>query len=193
MLGHEKRGGVLNKQQPGCRGFSMVELMIGVVIMGILMSLAMPSFQAWLQNTQIRNAAESIQNGLQRARAEAVGRNTDVEFILGAGSSWTIQLPDGTNIESRTSNEGSVDVTVAVAPAGATTVTFNNFGGMLNANRGADQTMGTADDTAPFTQVDFDSSVLAAADSRELRVTIGLGGNVRMCDPNAPAGSPRAC
>lgn len=181
------------QQQSGCRGFSMVELLIGVVIMGILMSLAMPSFQAWLQNTQVRNAAESIQNGLQRARAEAIGRNADVEFILGAGSSWTIQLPDGTNIESRFGNEGSEDVTVAVVPAGTTTVTFNNFGGMLNANRGADQTIGTADDTVPFTQIDFDSSVLATADSRELRVTIGLGGNVRMCDPNAPAGSPRAC
>jgi len=50
-----------------------------------------------------------------------------------------------------------------------------------------------ADASVPFTQVDFDSSVLAAAESQELRVTIGFGGNVRMCDPNASAPSPRAC
>lgn len=168
----------------GPSGFSLIELLIGIAIMAILAGLAMPSFQAWLQNTQIRNAAESIQNGLQRARAEAVGRNTNVEFVLGAGSSWVVQLPDGTNIESRSSNEGSRDVTVAVAPLGATTVTFNNFGGVLANN---------ADASVPFTQVDFDSSVLAAAESQELRVTIGLGGNVRMCDPNASAPSPRAC
>lgn len=185
---------MLNKHRPsGCRGFSLIELLVGIVILAILMSLAMPSFQTWLQNSQIRNAAESVQNGLQRARAEAVGRNTDVEFALGTGSSWVIQLPDGTVIESRSASEGSRNVAVAVVPAGATTVTFNNFGGILNANRGADQTIGTADDTAPFTRVDLDSSVLAAADSQELRVTIGLGGNVRMCDPNAPVGSPRAC
>lgn len=165
-------------------GFSLIELLIGVAIMAILLGLAMPSFQAWLQNTQIRNGAESVQNGLQRARAESVGRNTNVEFVLGAGSSWVVQLPDGTNIESRSSNEGSRDVTVAVTPLGTTTVTFNNFGGVLANN---------ADASVPFTQVDFDSSTLTAAESQELRITIGLGGNVRMCDPNAAAPSPRAC
>lgn len=165
-------------------GFSLIELLIGMVIMGILLSLAMPSFQTWLQNSQIRNAAESVQNGLQRARAEAVGRNANVEFVFGAGSSWVVQLTDGTDIEARSSNEGSPNVTVAVTPAGATKVTFTNFGGLAAAN---------GDGSAPFTQVDFDSPVLSAGDSQELRVTIGLGGNVRMCDPNAPAGSPRAC
>jgi len=171
-------------QKSGHRGFSLVELLIGIAIMGILLSLAMPSFQTWLQNSQIRNAAEAIQNGLQRARAEAVGRNANVELVLGADSSWVVQLTDGTDIETRSGSEGSRDVTVAITPVGATTVTFNNFGGLAAAN---------GDGSAPFTQVDLDSSVLAAADSQELRVTIGLGGNVRMCDPNAPAGSPRAC
>lgn len=185
MLDHEKRGCVLNAFiKPGRLGFTLIELLIGIVIMGILLSLAMPNFKTWLQNTQIRNAAESIQNGLQRARAEAVGRNTNVEFVLGTGSSWVVKLAGGADIESRPSSEGSKDVAVTVTPAGATTVTFNNFGGVLAAN---------ADASAPFTQVELDSSVLAAADSLELRVTIGLGGNVRMCDPNAPVGSPRAC
>jgi len=170
--------------KPRHTGFSLIELLIGITIMAILAGLAMPSFNAWLQNSQIRNAAESIQNGLQRARAESVGRNTDVEFVLGAGSSWVVKLAGGADIESRSSNEGSKDVTVTVTPAGATTVTFNNFGGVRAAN---------ADASAPFSQVELDSSVLGAADSKELRITIGLGGNVRMCDPNAPVSSPRAC
>jgi len=167
-------------------GFSMIELLIGVVIMAILLGLAMPSFQTWLQNTQIRNAAEAIQNGLQRARAEAVGRNTNVEFVLGAGSSWVVRVTGGADIESRSGSEGSKDVTVAITPAGATTVTFNNFGGVAATNAAPSP-------ATPFTRVDLDSPKLAAADSQELRVTIGLGGNVRMCDPNAPVSSPRAC
>lgn len=170
--------------KPKPSGFSLIELMVGIVVMAVLLGLAIPSFRTWLQNTQIRNASESIQNGMQRARAEAVGRNTDVEFVLGPGSSWVVQLPDTTNIESRSGNEGSRDVTVAATPPGATTVTFNNLGSVRATN---------ADTSAPFTRVDLDSSVLDAADSQELRITIGLGGNVRMCDPNAPAGSSRAC
>lgn len=166
-------------------GFSLIELMVSVVIMAILMTLAVPGFQTWLQNSQIRNAAESIQNGLQRARAEAVGRNTDVTFVLGAGSSWVIGVvSSGEVVESRSASEGSRNVTVAVTPAGSATVTFNNLGSVRVTN---------ADASAPFTQVDLDSPVLAAADSQELRVTLGFGGNVRMCDPNAPAGSPQAC
>lgn len=186
MLDHEKRGYVLNAfPKSRLLGFSLIELLIGITIMAILLGLAVPSFQIWLQNSQIRNAAESVQNGLQRARAEAVGRNTNVEFVLGAGSSWVVRLAGGADIESRPSSEGSRDVTVAVTPLGTTTVTFNNFGGVVQPTN--------ADGSAPFTQVDLDSSVLPAADSQELRVTIGLGGNVRMCDPNASAPSPRAC
>lgn len=166
------------------RGFTLIELLIGIAIMAILVGLGMMGLQGWVQNAQIRNAAEAVQNGLQRARAEAVGRNTDVEFVLGANASWVVRLPSGTGIDSRPSSEGSSDVTVTVTPAGATTVTFNSFGGVKTAN---------ADASVPFTQVDLDSTSLAAADSQELRVTIGLGGNVRMCDPHATAPSPRAC
>lgn len=158
--------------------------MIAIAIMAILMGLAVPSFRTWLQNSQIRNAAESITNGLQKARAEAVARNANVEFVLGAGSSWVVRVAGGADIESRPATEGSRDVAVAVTPGG-TTVTFNNFGSVVTPN---------GDGSAPFTRVDLDSSVLDAADSQNLRVTIGVGGNARMCDPNLVAGSsPRAC
>jgi type IV fimbrial biogenesis protein FimT len=170
--------------KPSQSGFSLVELMIGVVILGILASVAVPSFQVWLQNSQIRNAAESIANGLQRARAEAVGRNIDVEFVLSADSSWVVKVASGVDIESRSGGEGSKNVAVTVTPAGNTTVTYNNFGGRKPTN---------LDGSNPFDQVDVDSAVLTAAESQELRITLGVGGNVRMCDPNAPVGSPRAC
>ena len=162
----------------------MIELMVSIVILSILLGLATPSFKIWLQNVQIRNAAETIQSGLQRARAEAVGRNVNVEFVLGANSSWVVRVVGGADIDTRSNDEGSKNATIAVTPAGATTVTFNSIGSLLAAN---------ADGSLPFTRVDLDSSVLTAAESQNLRITIGVGGNVRMCDPNAPAASLRAC
>lgn len=186
MLGHEKRGNVLSafhKARP--YGFTLIELMITITIFSITLMLGVSSYRIWVQNSHIRNAAESIQNGMQRTRAEAVKRNANVAFTLGVNSSWVISVVNGGEVvESRTSGEGSKNVTVTVTPAGATTVTFSNLGTVV----------ANADVSATLTQVDLDSSVLAAADSRNLSVMLGLGGNIRMCDPNLAAGSsPKAC
>lgn len=167
-------------------GFSLVELMVGIMIIAILVTLAMPSFQDVLRNSEVRNAAESITGGLQRARAEAVARNTNVQFVLGTGSSWTVDyvakpVPADPPIDSRSSNEGSKNVTVNALAADlttpATTVAFSNLGVKVA-------------DAASLAQVDL----AAAGASQNLRVTIGVGGNARMCDPNLASGSsPRAC
>jgi len=185
MLAYEKGRFVLTTL-PKSSGFTLIELMIGIAIFGITMTLGVSSYRTWVHNTQIRNAAESIQNGIQRARAEAVKRNTNVAFTLGTNSSWVISVVNGGEVvESRSSGEGSKNVNRTVLPAGATAVTFSNLGSVVNPN---------PDGSATLTQVDLDSSVLAAADSRDLRITLGLGGIVRMCDPNLAAGSsPRAC
>ncbi len=157
--------------------------MIGIAIVAILAMFAMPSFQDMLRNAEIRNAAESITNGLQRARAEAVARNTNVQFILGTGSSWVVSVVSAPNppIDSRSSNEGSRSVTVNAwatdLTTPATTVTFSNLGVVVP-------------NVASLTQVEL----AAVGGSQNLQVTIGAGGNARMCDPNLASGSsPRAC
>jgi len=170
-------------------GFTLVELMIGIVIVAVLASLAMPSFLDTLRNSEVRNAAESITAGMQRARAEAVSRNANVQFVLGAGSSWTVDyeikpVPGDPPIDSRSSNEGSRNVTVtAVALDGATaatTIIFNSLG----------QPKVGVPATEQLARIDL----AAPRATTSLRVTIGVGGNARMCDPALPAGSStRAC
>ena len=64
------------------RGLNIVEIMISLAILGVLIGLGAPGFVEWLQNQQIRAAAEATLNGLQVARGEAVRRNTPVRFQL---------------------------------------------------------------------------------------------------------------
>jgi type IV fimbrial biogenesis protein FimT len=201
MLDHEKGGYVLNAfptSKP--MGFTLIEMMIVVAIIAIATALGLPSYRTWVQNTQVRNAAESVANGLQKAKAEAVKQNANIEFVLGTNPlthlftnpPWKIQVPASAVLES-SSIEGSKNVKGTATPTAATTITFNSLGGVgvpPNQPRNTDGTM-------PFTQIDFNSSILSAADNRQLRVTIGIGGNVRMCDPDPSsklaATDPRKC
>lgn len=66
----------------GQHGATLIELIIGLVIVGMLFLLGAPSIASWIQNSKIRTAAEGMQSGLQLARAEAVRRNTLVRFDL---------------------------------------------------------------------------------------------------------------
>lgn len=179
----------------GQSGFSLIELMIAIVIFGIVLALGIPSYRVWIQNTHIRTAAESIQNGLQVARAEAVKRNMPVRFTFGVNSAWTVgctpAIPDNDGdgladcpavIQNRSVKEGSTnDITVVTAPA-SNVVEFNSFGRVNPI-------------PVPFTQVDVDTTLLPAVDSRNLRITLGVGGNTRMCDPepSLPITDPRRC
>lgn len=165
-------------------GFSLIELMVGITVMVILLSIALPSFRAMLINSQIRNATEAAVNGLQKARAEAVARNTAVTFVLGAAaagsySTWTVNVVNpASTIDSRLSSEGSASVTRTVSPANATTLTFNSLGGV---NVVAGQ----------LAAIEFS----AVGGSKDLGVTIGAGGNARMCDTTLALSdtNPRAC
>jgi type IV fimbrial biogenesis protein FimT len=172
---------------------TLVEIGIGLAIISIILMMGVPTFADWIHNLQIRNAAEGIQNGLQTARGEAVRRNANVEFVLtnpGAtgGTGWTVRLLDGTVIQSKPDGEGSATAVVSVIPSGADTVTFNGFG------RTPSSPPSNADGSAFITQLDVDSSVMSAATSRNMRVQISSGGQIRMCDPNVvDTADPRSC
>lgn len=184
----------------GTSGFSLVEMLIVIAIIAIATTLGLPSYRAWVHNTQIRNAGESIQNGMQKARSEAVARNTNVEFaLLGVGptwvASWEVRVVNPAEVlESVSGTEGSKNVTARgyssndpVVTTEATTITFSSLSTVV----------ANADASATLRRVALDSTALEAADSRDLWVTIGsgdVGSSVRLCDPNLASGSsPRAC
>ena len=163
------------------QGFTLVELLISVAVVGVLTLLALPGFNQWIANTKIRSTTESVLAGFQLARAEAVRLNRGVRMTLNADTSWTVaEVLSGIVIQTRPANEGTdSNTTMTVTPGTATTVDFNGLGRVTN--------------LTPITQVDLDSTAIPAAETKELRITINTGGTARACDPSHPASDPRGC
>jgi type IV fimbrial biogenesis protein FimT len=154
---------------------TLIELLIGIAILGILAAIAVPSYNEFIANTQIRTTTESIRNGLQVARAEAIKRNATVTFTLNNNTSWVVGCATATancpaTIQSKAAREGGSDA-VSVAITGTNPVAFNSFGNAV----------------AGDFIVNVDSSTIAAAKSKDSRVRVGTGGYIRVCDPNVSA------
>lgn len=67
-----------------CLGFTLVELMITLTIAGIMLSLAAPSFQTFIRNTQVRSAADDLVSIFNYSRSEAVKRGWPVTVCKSA-------------------------------------------------------------------------------------------------------------
>ena len=199
-------------------GMSLIELLVGIAIIVMLFTFAAPNFSTWMQNTQIRTAAEVLQNGLTLARSEAVSLNSTVRFQLTttldagcalstSGTNWVVSLDNpegacGTHpwdpavatptlpriIQARSGAEGSRNALVA---AGQSVVVFNGLGRQSPAVPGGGVNTVAINITNPIGG--GCATDTPAGPMRCLRVVVFPNGQVLMCDPKFPSTDPQGC
>ena len=164
------------------RGFTLLELIVALTIMGMLLMLGMPSFTTFLRNSEVRSTAESISNGLRAARSEATRLNRPVSFTLAAGTdaSWSINIFNqvaGTLIQPPIQQYSRFEVgksaQVTRLPGTAVAVTFNGLGRIISPSPIA---------TPNLQRIDVSSAV--DGEARTLRIYADDVHGIRMCDPD---------
>lgn len=109
-------------------GFTLIEILIAIVIVGVLASLAAPSFREYIAAQRIKNASFDLMAALSFARSEALKRNASVAVATTSAATpknwadgWNISV-GATTLRTQNAYTGLV-VTASVA-----TLTYGNDG-----------------------------------------------------------------
>lgn len=220
MLSMLKWAGFARRMQhhaPQLRGVTMLEMAVVMAIVAILAALAAPNFSQFIKNSQIKSGAESVENGLRLARAEAVRRNTLVRFQLTtslkndcalsvADGNWVISIDDPSGLCSSVGvKDGFTLSDTTNNPAPRILQKYSSDEGAKSAFVAADQSVivfnGIGKVTpAPASAINFNftnpqagSCIAQSGFVRCMRVVVSAGGQVRMCDPSFGSTDPRGC
>ncbi|KEA64587.1 Type IV fimbrial biogenesis protein FimT [Marinobacterium lacunae] len=122
-------------------GFTLLELMVALAILAILLAVGVPSFQSFIQRSQLDASREGLESALYLSRSEAVTRATRIVLCRrnGSGSAcadannwnngWLVAVSGGEVLRTWDAPQGSVSLTIAQAGGGgSTSITFEADG-----------------------------------------------------------------
>lgn len=84
----------MNRKQ---RGFTLIELMVTIVVLGIAMGIALPNYLELMQRQKVAAAADEVENLFNLSRTEAVKRSARVSICASddgatCGDDWSLGI-----------------------------------------------------------------------------------------------------
>lgn len=180
----------------------MIEMFIVLVVLAVVMAMGAPALSHWLRQAEIRSSAESLRSALQKARTEAIGRNTKIIITISDAIGhpiWTMGCVGASNLcpailhtqrapsdsgvrwgAVTSAGAGNLSVALAAGAALPADVIFSPLGDAPRVANGKE-----------IARVD----VMHAGDATVGRLVLRIdgAGNIRVCDPSLATTDVRGC
>ena len=106
-------------------GFSLIEVILVIALLGLLSSLIFPNFKGSLDKYKLEVAAQELAQNIRLAQQKSISEHTSYKVLLGKNNYQVlagvrgnlVKLPSGVSIEWTTYYE--VDRTIVFHPSGA--------------------------------------------------------------------------
>jgi type IV fimbrial biogenesis protein FimT len=121
------------------RGFTLIEMMIVLAVIGALLAIAVSSFRPVILNQGIKSAAFDLYSALQYARSEAIKTNGSVTLCAGDSTANNTQWTKGWRLDTTSACNSATPLrswtaaSSVVVASTATPVTFAKDGHLTSA------------------------------------------------------------
>lgn len=163
----------------GTKGFTLIEMMVAIAILAILVSLAAPSFNSFIDKYRVKRAADSISAFLINTKSEAIKRNTTVRAVFKTGG-WCVGMTTDATCDCTVAN--SCQLKLNGVPDGAERVVRgSDYRGIL---------LAATESAFAFTPLQGRADVagnaeVTSANGLKVRVVVkNTTGRIRLCSPS---------
>jgi type IV fimbrial biogenesis protein FimT len=115
-------------------GFTLLELMIVVGIIGVVMAIAVPSLSETIKNERLTSATNGLLSDIMLARSKAVGRNQPVIICASSdGATCTNgSYEEGWIVTIDNDNNGTGDEIIKIQSSAENNITYDQGGAGLS-------------------------------------------------------------
>lgn len=160
------------------RGFTLVEMLIVVIILGVIVTIAVPSFNSSIHTSKAKRAAETLNAFLVNAKSEAIKRNSKVYAVFtssGGGATWCAGLTTSTTCDC-TAGTCTLDGVKRVINSDG------SFSGVVLASPLTSPTALWFDPVRGTTS--SDTVTVQSEEGKQISVVLSGRGRIKMCSPS---------